>query len=307
MSDQPDAGAGNTQTGMVCAILAAACWGVATVMSKAALDGVSPVLLLVLQLVPCVVLLWLVVWVQGIPSCGWQDAKRFAWLGVLEPGLAFLIGLIGLSDMKAGAATLIQSSEAILIVMVSAVLIGTRPTSRFIVLSILAFAGLMLALGISNADDMRGNGIFGISMVFAATATAAVYVVLSSQLADDTHPVAIVAWQQSMSLAFALLVLIIQSRWNGHTPILPDTPQLWLIVLVSGVIQYALAFSLYMRALGSISANVAGTFLNLIPVFGLTGGFLFLGEHLSATQLFGAAITIASVVLISLSASSATH
>ena len=268
-------------------------------MSKVALDGVSPVLLLVLQLLPSVALLWLVVYIRRIPLGKRRDIARFAWLGVLEPGLAFLVFLIGLTDIKAGAATLIQSSEAIMIVIVSACLLGVKPTMRFVVLSLLAFAGLLLALGFANPEDLQGNGYFGIAMLFATSAIAACYVVLSSRIASGTDPVAIVAWQQSVSLIFALLVLALEAFWRGQLPMLPSKPDVWLVVIVSGIVQYALAFSLYMRALGSVSANVAGSFLNLMPIFGLAGGFLFLSERLSLVQLLGAAITIVAVTLIS--------
>ncbi|WP_204315688.1 EamA family transporter, partial [Stenotrophomonas maltophilia] len=50
--------------GIGAAMLAALCWGTATVMSKSVLADVSPVSLLVLQLVGSVAVLWLVVWGQ---------------------------------------------------------------------------------------------------------------------------------------------------------------------------------------------------------------------------------------------------
>ena len=53
-----------------------------------------------------------------------------------------------------------------------------------------------------------------------------------------------------------------------------------------------------MVALRTISANIAGSVLSLVPLFGLAGAFLFLGEELSRVQLLGAAVTLVAVTLI---------
>jgi len=291
-----------TAAGFAAALLAALCWGAATVMSKAALDGVAPVLLFVLQLLPCVAVLWLYIFVRGLPPGRWASIRRFAWLGILEPGLAFMIGLIGLTGLKAGAATLIQSSEAIMIVIVSTILHGTRPTWSFVALSLIAFAGILLALGIARPGDMEGNTVFGVALLTVATAVAALYVVLSSRIAAGAPPVVIVAWNQTVSLILALAALPLEVWLTGTPIMLPSTPQLWAVVLMSGIVQYAMAFSLYMFALSRISVNAAGSFLNLIPVFGLLGAYVFLAERLSPLQIAGAIITIVSVLLIQRSA-----
>ena len=80
---------------------------------------------------------------------------------------------------------------------------------------------------------------------------------------------------------------------------LPTTSGLWLLAAASGLVQYALAFSLYMAALKTIRASLAGSFLNLVPLFGFAGASLFLHEAISWQQLLGAAITVVAVTLIS--------
>ncbi|QND54600.1 DMT family transporter (plasmid) [Phyllobacterium sp. 628] len=294
-------GLSSFQVGISTAILAALCWGTATVMSKSALADVPPVSLLVLQLAGSVVVLWLVVRVQRVSSGSWQEIARYAWLGVLEPGLAYLFGLIGLTDMKAGAATLIQSSEAIMIVVVSVVILRVVPTGRFLILSVVALAGLIIALGLLNSGEAAGNGILGITLMFLATAVAAIYVVLSSRIALKTSPIVIVAWQQTVALVFALILLPAEWLLSPGGIAMPQSAKIWTLVLVSGIIQYALGFSLYMRALGCISANIAGSFLNLTPVFGLGIAFVFLDEVMTPVQLVGTAVTIIAVMAISLS------
>jgi len=288
------------RTGMLCAFLSVFCWGSALVVTKATLADFAPLSLLVLQLASSVVCLWFFVWLRPTTSVRWNDITKFAWLGVLEPGLAYLLSFFGLADTEAGGAALIFSLESILIVVVSAVLFRERPRGRFIVLSILALGGLLIALDLLNLQETLGRGSVGKLLIFGGTAIAAVYVVLSKRVATHADPIYIVAWQQSIALIFVLIVLAAGWAIHPRPQALPSAIGIWLLVAVTGVVQYALSFSLYMKALRTITANMAGSFLILIPLFGLAGGFLFLHEKLSAFQLMGAALTIGAVTLLNL-------
>lgn len=286
-----------SKKGVAAATLASFCWGSATVMSKHALNEVSPVVLLFLQLSASTIFLWLIILLMRIKVPRLMVLAPIAVLGLLEPGLAYLLGLIGLTDVGAGAATLIQASEAIMIVILSALVFRQIPTARFAILSIIAFTGIIIALGLWN-NDTEQNGIFGVSLVFLATASAAIYVVLSGRIAANHHPIVAVSAQQSVALVAVLLILPVEVLSEGVS--IPEGLETWLVVIVSGIIQYGIAFSLYMYALSKIPANLAGSFLNLIPVFGLSIAFVTLGETLSLIQLAGAAITVLSLTLINL-------
>ena len=305
--------------GPVLATLAALCWGAATVMSKSALDSFPPIFLLVLQLIASVVFLWVYIVIRNVvrnapmPKLAFADVAKFASLGFLEPGLAYLLGLIGLSVTGASNAVLIQATEAIMIIAVSAVLFRERPKIQFVAFSLVAVGGLLIALGIvSPGGGIIGSGNFsGDALIFAGTLAAAFYVVISGRFASKIDPVYIVAWQQTVALGFALLLLPIEwmlypQTWAATT--MAAIPRgAWVLAFLSGIVQYALAFSLYITALKTISANYAGSFLNLVPLFGLVGAFLFLHETLSLPQLAGAAVTILAVTYINLRIPPATH
>ena len=64
---------------------------------------------------------------------------------------------------------------------------------------------------------------------------------------------------------------------------------------LSGLLYYAAAYWLYVAALRSVPAAVAGSYFNVIPVFGVTFAFVFLGERLSAVQWAGSAVILAAV------------
>ena len=82
---------------LVALILAAGCWGLGTVISKSALEDLSPIVLLAVQLTASVVVLATVMRVRGLPLR--SDAPPLLGrLGVLNPGVAYALSLVGSDD-----------------------------------------------------------------------------------------------------------------------------------------------------------------------------------------------------------------
>jgi len=291
----------NHAIGRGLAMFAALCWGAATVMSKSALTAFAPFFLLVVQLLASVLCLWGVVYlrkarVQRLP---FVTMIKFASLGLLEPGLTYLLALAGLAHTRASTASLIGSSESMMIIGLSTLLFAERPTLRFMLLSSAAVLGLYVSLGAASVE-LANSEVLGNTLIFAGTTVAAIYVVLSGRVATQADPVTLVAWQQTLALGMALLTLPLEWIWRSQPMPLPSSVNVWLLAAASGIVQYALAFSLYMAALKTIHANVAGSYLNLVPVFGMAGAAIFLGELISTQQLTGAAITLTAVTWMSL-------
>lgn len=65
--------------------------------------------------------------------------------------------------------------------------------------------------------------------------------------------------------------------------------------LGAGALYYGVAFCFYVAGLRGVTPGFAGVFINLVPVFGITTGFIVLDERLSGRQLIGGAIVIAAV------------
>lgn len=64
------------------------------------------------------------------------------------------------------------------------------------------------------------------------------------------------------------------------------------LALLSGVLQYAVPFWLYLRAVSVLPVGQAALVLTLSPVFGVAGGMAFLGESLAWSQAAGAALIL---------------
>jgi drug/metabolite transporter (DMT)-like permease len=66
----------------------------------------------------------------------------------------------------------------------------------------------------------------------------------------------------------------------------------------SGVLYYGINYWLYLTGLRSVPASIAAASFYLIAIFGVAGGFLFLGERLEPSQWISAAIVLAAIGVI---------
>ena len=273
--------------GVVCAILAPLCWAAGFVLSKGLLSDVAPVALLVIQLTASTVGLWAIALLRGARLPEIVCAARMAWLGALEPALAYFLALLALADMSASLATLVVATETLMVFALSALLFGRPIASRTWWLGGAAIAGLAIALGIGS------TAVLSLALMLASTLSAAVYVVLSEKFAAEGDPVLVIAAQHTVALLLGVLALGIA----GRTGDVPQGPVL-LLAAFSGLVQFAVAFTLFLAAVRAIGSANAGLGLPLIPVFSLILAGVFQGERLTLRIVVGCLVTVTALALL---------
>lgn len=277
---------------LIALTLAAACWGGATVITKAALAAIPPFTLLALQLAVSSAFLWVIVLARRAPLPRGRAGLRLAGLGLLNPGLAYTFSLLGLARSSASVSALLWAAEPILILGLAWPMLGERPQRRLLGLAALAISGVLLVAGVEPA---AAGAPTGAALIGLGVLCCALYTVLTSRDATDAAPLAVVALQQSAALALALLLWPIELAGAATASLGAVPAAAWLWAIVSGVLYYALAFWCYLIGLRSVAAGAAGQFLNLIPIFAIAGAYLFLGERLSAPQWAGAGLILLAV------------
>jgi drug/metabolite transporter (DMT)-like permease len=274
--------------------LAAACWGLGTVMSKGVLDYLPPLLLLVVQLVGSLLFLWTAVFSRRTRQKIDRHTWRLGLTGLLNPGLAYTFGLLGLALTTASMSTLIWAAEPALILLLAWLLLRERLTRPLLLLSAAALAGAIMVVGTGTGGVLSGNLLVAIAVLCCA-----IYTVWTRHLIAGVEPLVLVTLQQTVSLAWALLIWPIELWPMDWVIILAVPPTVWLLALASGIVYYGLAFWLYITGLKETPASLAGLFLNLIPIFGVSGAMLFLDERLGPVQWLGAVVIITAVLGIS--------
>lgn len=273
---------------------AAACWGIGTVISKHALATVEPLFLLTAQLLASTVFLFAVIWAQRVRITWTPELRRLAALGVLNPGLAYALGLLGLKTISASMSVLIWAAEPVLILLLAGVLLREYISAGLRATLAVAVIGVLLVVYEAGASGTT----VGVLLTFAAVAACAVYTVVTRRLLVDDASITVAGVQQAAALAFALVVLIASELLSTRGDPIGSVPATtWMWAVVSGLLYYGVAFWLYLTGLAQVTASFAGSFLPLVPVFGVAAA-LTIGEQLSNRQWIGAAIVVGAIASI---------
>jgi drug/metabolite transporter (DMT)-like permease len=265
------------------------------VVSKRAVEEIPPLTLLAIQLAVSLVALALLMRLRGIPFRDRSAAPVLGRLGLLNPGLAYALSLLGLVHISASLSVLLWAMEPLLILLLAGLLLGERIGPSLVVLSVVAVGGLLLVI---YQPDSTGS-LVGVALTLAGVACCAVYTIIARRwLGTSASTAQVVAAQQAYALGFALV--LVAALWALGGSVAPDQVTLaaWASAVGSGLIYYGLAYWFYLSALRHVPASFAAASFYLIPVFGVAGGFVLLGERLGPAQWLGAAMVLVAVYAV---------
>jgi drug/metabolite transporter (DMT)-like permease len=277
-------------------ILAAAAWGTGAVISKQAVAEVPPLTLLPLQLAVSVLFLAIVVRWRREPLPAGRGGGRIAVLGILNPGLAYALSLLGLAQITASLSVLLWAFEPVLILVLAVIVLGERPGVALVVFSAIAVTGI----GLVVYEPSAAGAWPGVLLTLAGVACCAVYTVAARRWLPDTEStLGVVTAQQAWALAFALGVLALSALVGGTMVPASVSPTGAVSVVASGLVYYGLAYWLYLTGLRHVPASVAASSFYLVPLFGLLAASIT-GERLSPVQWAGGAVVVIAVTAIAL-------
>jgi probable blue pigment (indigoidine) exporter len=274
-------------------VAAALFWGLGTVLTKYALNGFTSTTLLPLQLMCSVALLGAAVAVRKERLDFTPENRRAALLGVLNPGIAYALGLLGLARIDASVSVVLWATEPVLIMILAVLILRERVKPASALALLIAMLGVLLIVGRPSGTAT----VVGVLLTLAAVTACALYsiVLRRMHLVDGTLP--IVFMQQVTALAFALLVFAVVSAIQDLGPTSPTSLELGAAV-AGGALYYGAAFWVYVSGLRRTTAARAGMYLTLIPVFGLVFSWLLLDERLNVAQVLGAVLVIGSLAAV---------
>ena len=280
---------------LVALILAATCWGLGTVTSKAALAEIPPLTLLPIQLIASLAILAVLMRREGI-SFRSGGSPLLGRLGLLNPGAAYALSLIGLVTITASLSVLLWVLEPLMILALAAWFLHERITPAFVALSLAALVGLMVVI----YDPSSSTGqLIGVALTVAGVACCAAYSVITRRWIPDAKETSqVILSQQAHALVLALGLVVLVGLAGGAIAPASLTPIGLASAIGSGVLYYAGAYWFYLGALRHVPASFAAVSFYLIPIVGVVAGALLLGERLDPRQWVGAVLVIFSVLAI---------
>jgi DME family drug/metabolite transporter len=178
-------------------------------------------------------------------------------------------------------------------------LLGERPTARWLLATVLAVGGCVLRVaGPGAAQEAAGAGLqvdaLGVLLALGAGAAYALYTIASRELLRVQPPDAVTA------VAFFGGALLL-----GPLLFFADLSWLFegrglLVALHLGIVTTALAYMLYIRALLTVPTATAVTLALMEPLTAAALGVLVLGEQLTVGALGGILLLLAGLLILTI-------
>lgn len=271
----------------LCMVGTALLWGTAPVVTKLALESLTPFVLSASRWTISVTVMCLILARSGSRPV---LSRRVAAAGLLGMVTFTVLFSYGVQRTTAANTTLIGAALPMLIALLAASFLGeaiTRNKAAGIALSIVGVA--VIVGGASVAGSLTGN-----LLVSGATVSFAVFTVISRDLVAGHNPLAITAGTAIVGLAVFAPAAVGELRVGEQAPLT------WMTVAT--VVYLALgpsmcSYLLYGYALSRMPASQVGVWSNLVPVVGVTAAAIALGEPITLPHLAGGALVLAGVFL----------
>ncbi|HBQ29872.1 MAG TPA: EamA family transporter [Mitsuokella multacida] len=217
--------------------------------------------------------------------------KYWPWIfltGILQMGLNNIAAQTSMLTLGAGMVSVLNYSMPVFAAVMAHFLLGERLTWRKGAGIVLAIAGMAVLMDVHAGGDVTAICIGLLSAVFWGLASIFVKLKLS-----DVNPISLTTWQ----MVCASLSLL------AYTAIVPQGEVIWntesvLCLIYNGVLASALAFFLWSWILQHIEVSKASVAVLAVPVVGVVGGILCLGEPMTLHIFFGMIMIMAGIYIV---------
>lgn len=270
--------------GAVCAL-----WGLNFVAIKITLRYADPLLLTTLRMLVTGAILLAVARVRGAPLVAWRPSEA-PWLVAFAMFNCFGVQALmydAQRHVSAGLGGIILYTYPVVTALGARLLLGERLGLVKILGICCGFSGVALVAGFG-----RGSPTGELEMLGAAVCWAVGTLVFKRYLSGyDIYVVS--GWAFCLAGAMSGLALVATGSFSVHS-----SGSLWLWLAYSVVGATVVTNALWLRLLKLEGAAVATAQLFMTPLFSLLFGWLLLSEHAGVSQLGGAALVAAGIVLV---------
>ena len=289
----------NPFTGALLIFVAAICFSAKAVMIKLAFRyQIDPLSLLFLRMVfslPFFVVIPLI-FNKNQPAVTLTSADfgRVALLGVLGYYAASLLDFLGLQYVTAGLERLILFVYPTLVVVLSFLFFGKSIGRREIVALALTYLGILVVF---LNDDLlaQRNVLLGSLLIFASAFTYAVYLVGSGRLIPRFGAVRFTAY----AMTVACLAVMLHYLLARTTSIFGFPGPVYGLALAIAIFSTVIPTFMVSKGVQLIGASRASIIASVGPVSTIALGFFVLGEVVTGYEIFGTALVLTGVLLVS--------
>lgn len=201
----------------------------------------------------------------------------------------------GLKTTDAGRAGLIVGCIPASIALCSALISRRWPSFPAIGGILISLLGVWIVISQGNPlSVMRGEVRAGDLMILGCVLCWTAYTLLARPVMRELPPLVAVTW----SCLLGTILILPFALTGGHLGEIRNIdPAAWLGLIYLGVPATSLAYYWYYHAIRRIGGVASGIFINLVPLFALAFGCMFLGETLETSEVLGGLLVIGGVVI----------
>ncbi len=254
-------------------------WGSSFVALKVAVTELSPMLVVFIRMaIGSLAILALWPFLSNRFSYQRGDWKYLIGLAIFEPCLYFLFEAQALVYTSAGQAGMMLATLPVMVALGAYLFLGEKTSrlqwSGFAV----AILGVLVMTFSSEQSDQAPNALLGNFLEFLAICCAVGYVLLVKHLIHRYSAFFLTAMQSFIGAIFFFPFTLLEP--------LPESisTDLWLVLGYLGVVVTLGAYGLYNYSMNHLSASMAASYTNLLPVFSLLFSMALLSEVILPIQ-----------------------
>ncbi len=260
--------------------------------------GVDPVTLIALRMAFALPFFVVAAWLAGRGAehrLGRRDALPILGMGLVGYYLASFLDFIGLQYISAGLERVILYLNPTLVILLSMVLLKKRIVPLEWIALAMAYAGVLFVFW--HDLSVTGENVpLGAALVFASALAYAIYLVAGGQLVGRIGAIRLTAWASIVACGACLA----QAFVLDAAALVNQPAQVYGLSMLNAVFCTVVPVFLVMMGVARVGSSAAAQTGMLGPAATIGLAALLLGEPVSATQLFGTAIVLAGVFLLTM-------
>lgn len=278
-------------------ILTMAIWGGTFVIGRIIAQTMNPFTAGLGRFAIASIFLWFLISYKKdkLPKINYRQTLLVVSLG-LSGILAYnLFFFLGLKDISASRAGLIIALNPVCITIGSRIFFQEKLTYLKLVGVVISLLGAILIITEGNISTLVSQGIGrGELSILGCVASWVVYSLVGKLAMREMSALATTTY--AIWIGSVLLLPFAIWEQNNHFPNINLLTGLGLAYL--GILATVVAFNWYYEGIKEIGAAKAAIFINLVPMFAIIFGTIFLKESLSAIAFFGGGLVILGVSLV---------
>lgn len=263
-------------------------WGMNWVVMKTANLYFPPVLFVTYRFASGALLLLIAAIFMKVPMPKAKYLPYLIFTGVFQISLNNVLVQTGMVTLGAGTSAVLNYTMPLWVAIMAHFMLGEKLTRQKLGGIFFSLIGLYILMGLTELTDVKAACLTLLSAMSWAFAS-----VITKMKLKGCSMMQIVTWQMvSGAIVLAIYSATIPQGdvdWNLNSA---------LILIYNGVLASALAFFIWNWLLMKIEAGKASTAVLGVPVVGVLGGIVILGEPLTFNVMLGMVMILAGICVV---------